>query len=1118
MPRLRQRFHVAVPLCQRSLMRKRLGELLIDAGLLDEHQLQAALGHQRQWGGRLGQALVHMQLVSEDRMVRVLALQLGIPVADPPPYDLHGRVLGEISLELARQHHVFPLALRRDAKGEQLAIAMSDPTNVATLDAVQFTTGKKVVPYIAGDGAIEGWIRRHYQGERPVASGLAATIAQANAQMGVQFGGQTVDLGSDDDIPVVTGAIVAADPSTSLAGPDPFAAIALSTPTPFAMSTSPFAVPGQQAPGELAPPGGLGQSFVLSAPTPTPGSANVPVRAPDQPSVLSAPTPTPGGANAPAFAPLASVSAADAWARHVEQPNAVFGAAGGFLGASDDDDPAVTAAFSVGPATVAHSEPAPADPFALTAQQAAAAAIDEVELELTDAEEPIALPPLPTVAAVAPVVEAGPSWGDLLDVPAHLAVPAPAPVAPASPVTIEFATVPVVTVAPTEQTCSRCANVRVAAARFCPFCGLSFVDAPSSSVPVAAVALPVVEEVALPAIHAAAAAPVASIDDRPIELSAGFTIDVLEVEALLPPPIAPMVRSEPEAPPAPAVVADVEHAVPSAPLLATEPVAIAGPGPAAATPVDSDWSDLIDDTPPPMPVAALAQSFAPIVSTAIGLTDGAPDVEAIELSAAFPVAAPAPAPADEPPPVDATGGGAANEVDALESIEISSSFPVARPPVDNGDVVHAPEPLAPSPEDLSLSPPVDGAPTPGEAAPQAPPDAPLLVDLAAIGLTAAQTPADAAPTLADQWADAAERQIPRKESDRRNDIGWVPPSRELVVIPEPAAPAPEPVAAYTPAAPPAPVVAVAPWALFAAPSVEPVLSVEPAGAQAEAPVAAAAPAEPGARATPPANHLETQQNSAGNVEAIAAQPLHVPDMSDVEVIPLPSTHVLAADAADASTAHAAPEQAAPEQLDDSDLGELDDLDMSDLSDVSDAEPSVVLAPDLVAIELPAVLVETAAVEVPPVAPLVVGWGDMVDPVVAPQPEVRVESTDVSAVATPSLSAPAGISEPASLLSPATFAPPASVGASDIVVDVDVDLALPLMPPPIVAADADDPFNVPVAPIAAVGLPPTKVTATMVMKLDPAEQKRLLEMLLSKTEISPTELSQPPRQADPDEQK
>jgi hypothetical protein len=64
---------------------------------------------------------------------------------------------------------------------------------------------------------------------------------------------------------------------------------------------------------------------------------------------------------------------------------------------------------------------------------------------------------------------------------------------------------------------------------------------------------------------------------------------------------------------------------------------------------------------------------------------------------------------------------------------------------------------------------------------------------------------------------------------------------------------------------------------------------------------------------------------------------------------------------------------------------------------------------------------------------------------------------------------------------------------------------------------DDPFAA-VRAMATVTPVPSKVTATMVMKLDPAEQKRLLEMLLSRAEISPTELSQPPRAAEPDEQK
>ncbi len=45
--------------------KKRLGELLIEAGVIDETQLKAALGHQRQWGVRLGQSLVDLKLATE---------------------------------------------------------------------------------------------------------------------------------------------------------------------------------------------------------------------------------------------------------------------------------------------------------------------------------------------------------------------------------------------------------------------------------------------------------------------------------------------------------------------------------------------------------------------------------------------------------------------------------------------------------------------------------------------------------------------------------------------------------------------------------------------------------------------------------------------------------------------------------------------------------------------------------------------------------------------------------------------------------------------------------------------------------------------------------------------
>ena len=61
--------------------RRRLGELLIEAGVLDPTQLQAALAEQKKWGGKLGRTLVEMGFVDEDSMVRALSRQLKLPVA-----------------------------------------------------------------------------------------------------------------------------------------------------------------------------------------------------------------------------------------------------------------------------------------------------------------------------------------------------------------------------------------------------------------------------------------------------------------------------------------------------------------------------------------------------------------------------------------------------------------------------------------------------------------------------------------------------------------------------------------------------------------------------------------------------------------------------------------------------------------------------------------------------------------------------------------------------------------------------------------------------------------------------------------------------------------------------
>jgi type IV pilus assembly protein PilB len=167
--------------------KKRLGELLVDAGLVRNEQLIVALQQQAVFGGQLGKTLVRMGAISEDALVRFLAAQLALHVADLAA-DIDASVIALVPKDMCERLAVFPIAAKRDGKVDLLALAMADPTNLEAVDAVAFKTGRRVVPLIASETAIESAIRAHHYGERR---------RHVEAQSPVQFAGADFDLDLD---------------------------------------------------------------------------------------------------------------------------------------------------------------------------------------------------------------------------------------------------------------------------------------------------------------------------------------------------------------------------------------------------------------------------------------------------------------------------------------------------------------------------------------------------------------------------------------------------------------------------------------------------------------------------------------------------------------------------------------------------------------------------------------------------------------------------------------------------------------------------------------------------------------------------------------------------------
>jgi hypothetical protein len=141
-----------------------LGEILVRQAGLSRDALTRAMAKQREEGGELGEILVRMNAVSEDLMVRALSKQLAIPVVSLEAIQgIPPHVKAKVPQGRAREMGVLPLQLRDD--GKTLVVAMAEPQDLQTLDALRAMTSCRIVPQLAGKSAIGRAFARFYDGE-----------------------------------------------------------------------------------------------------------------------------------------------------------------------------------------------------------------------------------------------------------------------------------------------------------------------------------------------------------------------------------------------------------------------------------------------------------------------------------------------------------------------------------------------------------------------------------------------------------------------------------------------------------------------------------------------------------------------------------------------------------------------------------------------------------------------------------------------------------------------------------------------------------------------------------------------------------------------------------------
>jgi MSHA biogenesis protein MshE len=146
--------------------RLRLGDLLVQEGVITDDQLMEALGEQRKTGRKLGATLIAMELVSEQQLLEILSKHLKVPLIDIDQYRVDPNAVKLLPEIQARRFR----ALVLEDSGDTLLVAMSDPADLTAIDNLNDILPKPVKVAVVSEGQLFGAYDNFYRKTEEIAS------------------------------------------------------------------------------------------------------------------------------------------------------------------------------------------------------------------------------------------------------------------------------------------------------------------------------------------------------------------------------------------------------------------------------------------------------------------------------------------------------------------------------------------------------------------------------------------------------------------------------------------------------------------------------------------------------------------------------------------------------------------------------------------------------------------------------------------------------------------------------------------------------------------------------------------------------------------------------------
>jgi len=172
---------------------RRLGEVLIEKGIVTEEQVAQALEMQRENSkAKLGEALVQMQAATWDQVYEALADQLGYRFVDLRTTRIPAEAIEAMPRTIARKHNLVPV-------GEEdgvLIVAITDPLDLSAMDSLRFYLNREVRCVLAAPDAVEEAISKYYGIEESTVDSMLAEFTESD--LGIQPAVETAQEDGED--------------------------------------------------------------------------------------------------------------------------------------------------------------------------------------------------------------------------------------------------------------------------------------------------------------------------------------------------------------------------------------------------------------------------------------------------------------------------------------------------------------------------------------------------------------------------------------------------------------------------------------------------------------------------------------------------------------------------------------------------------------------------------------------------------------------------------------------------------------------------------------------------------------------------------------------------------